>query len=304
MNRLLFLAMAALSMNIAYGQPGAANKPGSATSAPPSTGITIQGMLVDGPPQIRMHSLAMISQGSIKGSIDESYLPGFKACSADASPHIRSITARLLGEHFIKGKNEPNKEAVEILLQLARDKSEDVRYYAVYHGLTQIEDKSEELFIFLLEFASENRNQVLIDRIVESLQNQHDLVVKLLDAKLRDENDIAYFEIYEDFTGDKPPNMAKYLDMPSSLPRLFVIKGTGDDPDADKTELEKELRAVGIQYPDVKISAARKAHVLMVKTYITKEGLAVDKNFSEHPKFKITQNLWLTPELEAQIEAM
>jgi hypothetical protein len=92
--------------------------------------------------------------------------------------------------------------------------------------------------------------------------------------------------------------------MPSSRPHLFIFNGDGGDSAAFKAELEKELKAIGIKNPDLSVSGIGDSYVLMLTTYVTKDYLAVEKGFSNHRKFEITQEMWLTPELEIQIDAM
>ena len=279
--------------------------PTIATNAPaaPAT-ISVQEMLVTGPPQLKLHSLAMISQGNIPGEVDESFLPGFKVCSEDSALPVRSVTARLLGKYFVQGKESPNPEAVGLLIKLSEDDSSDVRYNAVYHGLTQVEDKSDETLNLLIDIAATHREQSLYDRIVESVKTDHERVAVILDQKLMDGSDIAIYEIYEDLTGQEPVNAENYLEMPSSRPRLFIFSGDGTDPEAYKAELVKTLKSEGIENPNVRVSGVGENYVLLLKTYMTKDYLTVEKTFSNHPKYSITQEMWLTPELEIQIEAM
>jgi HEAT repeat protein len=253
---------------------------------------------------MKFHSLAMMSQGSIPGTVDESYLPGLAVCADDSSPAIRSVTAQLLGRYFVQGKKTPNPEALELLIKLSGDESSDVRFNAVYYGLSQIQDKSDDTLNLLIDIATKQREQSLYDRIAESLSNDRERAAAILDRKLQDDDNIAIYEIYEDMTGQKPANADKYLAMPSSRPRLFIFTGEGSDPEVVKTELEKALKAEGIENPDVRVSDAGENYVLFLKVYITKDYLTVEKAFSDHPEFKITQEMWLTPEMEIQIEAM
>lgn len=275
------------------------------TNAPakPHT-ISVQEMLVSGPTQLKLYSLAMITQGKIKGTVDDSYLPGLKVCAEDPALPLRSVTAQILGQYFIQGKEKPNPEALALLIKLARDKSSYVRYNAVYYGLSQIKNKSDDIINLLIDIASKDRQENLIDRIAESLKPDHDQVVKILNQKLAKGNNIAIFEIYKTLTGEEPTNVDKYLKMPSSLPYLFVFKGEGTDSDAGKADLEKALKDAGIENPDVQISGQGQNYVLLVKTYITKDRLTINKAFANNPAFKITQSMWLTPEMEAQINAM
>jgi hypothetical protein len=279
--------------------------PPSDSDATKSTStISIQEMLVSGPTQLKLHSLAMISQNKISVDVDESFLPGFKACSKDPALPVRTVTALLVGKHFLQGQENPNPEALAIAIEMARDEVSDVRFNAVYYGLSQLPEKSDDILNLLIDIASSHPNPSLYDRIVESLQGDRVRTVPILDQKLDEGNNVSIFEIYEDLTGKKPSNADKYLEMPSSRPHLFIFKGDGEDPEEMKSSLEQALKNGGIDSAQVLLSGPEANHVLLVKTYIIKDYVAVKEMFTEHPDFKITQNMWLTPELEVQIEAM
>jgi hypothetical protein len=271
---------------------------------PTAPTITVQEMLVSGPPQLKLHSLAMMTQGNVKEEIDESFLPGLKACAEDKILPLRSVSARLLGEHFVKGKPSPNPQAVELLVKLAQDETADVRFNAVYYGLSQIQNKSEEVINLLIDIASKDRKQSLYDHIVTSLEPDRERVTQALDRKMADSANIAYYEIYKDLTGKKPANAEKYLEMPTSRPRLFIFASEEQDAEAFKSDLSKVLKEAGIDAPNLTVSGTGENYVLMLKTYIAKDHQTVEQLFQEHPRFKITQDMWLTPELEIQIDAM
>lgn len=283
----------AISTNI---PPAAANAP-----AGPKT-ISLQEMLVIGPSPLKLHALAMITQGKAPGGVDESFLPGFKVCSDDSAIPVRSVAARLLGQHFIEGKETPNPEALALLVKLAKDASSDVSYSAVYYGLSQIQNKSDKNIEQLIEVIAINRGQSLYERIVQSLENNKEQVARILDEKLETGDNIAIYEIYEDLTGKKPVGVEKYLDMPSSRPKMYVFNGEGGDAEACKADLQAELVSIGLQNPDVFIWGSGEDYALLLKTYITKNQMAVEKTFADHERFKITQQMWLTPELEIQFE--
>ncbi len=303
MNKPTVFAVACILASAALAQTNAL--PPAATNAPagPKT-ISLQEMLVIGPSGLKLHSLAMITQDKATDGVDESFLPGFKVCSEDSATPVRSVTARLLGQHFVEGKEAPNPEAVALLIKLAKDESADVRYSAVYHGLTQIQNKSPEIVELLIDVASTNREQGLYERIIQSLESNREQVVQTLDKKLAEGDNIALYEIYEDLAGKKPANADKYLDMPSSRPKMFIFKGGGNAAEAFKAELEAELNSIGLEVPEVVVSGVGENYVLLLKTYITKDRIAVEKAFADPGKFTVTQEMWLTPELEIQIEAM
>lgn len=275
------------------------------TNAPttPKT-ISIQEMLVIGHSGMKLHSLAMITQGKVKGGVDESFMPGFKVCAEDPATPVRSVAARIMGQNLVAGLDEPNPEAVELLMKLATDESSDVRFNAVYHGLSQLNTKSDEMVALLLDVAAANREHNLYDRIAESLKDSQAQAIEILDQKMKSDDSIATFEIYADMTGKQPPNSEKFLDMPSSRPKIFIFKGGTDDAEAYQAELASELKGLGIENPELFVSGVGSNHVLLLKTYVTKDRIAVEKAFSKPGKFTLTQEMWLTPELEIQIDAM
>ncbi len=279
------------------------NAPAINAPTEPKT-ISIQEMLVIGNSGMRLHSLAMITQGKVKEGIDESFLPGFKACSEDTATPVRSVAARIMGQNLLQGMEEPNPEAVALLVNLAQDESADVRFNAVYHGLAQLEEKSDEIVALLLDVAASNREHSLYEQIAQSLESHRKAAIRLLNEKLESGDSIAIYEIYEDMTGTSPPNNDLFLDMPSSRPKVFIFKSNDTDAEAFKAELTDALHAAGIASPDLHISGVGANYVLMLKTYLTKDRLAVEKTFADHGSFKITQDMWLTPELEIQIDAM
>jgi len=294
-----------ICLSLAIATMALAENPVPQTNAPaaPKT-ISIQEMLVIGNSGMRLHSLAMITQGKVKGDIDERFLPGFKACAEDPATPVRSVASRIMGQNLVAGVEEPNPEVVELLMKLAQDESTDVRYNAVYHGLSQVKDKSDEIIALLIDVAATNREQGLYERIIQSLENNREQVIRILDKKLTDENSVATYEIYEDMTGKIPVDADKYLEMPSSRPKMFIFKGGSDDAEVFKAKLESELNSLGLESPELLISGVGENYVLLLKTYLTKDRLAIENAFSDHDQFTVTQDMWLTPELEIQIEAM
>ncbi len=307
MNKRTAFAMIPLLIAIACSaQTQTASNAAPADATPPAApgSISVQQMLVTGPTQLKLHSLAMITQGNVKGAIDESYLPGLKVCAEDPALPLRSVTAQILGTHYVQGKDQPNPEAVALLMELAKDESSYVRYNAVYYGLSQLKSKSDDVIALLIDIATTDREQGLFDRIAESLKPDTDRVVKILNTKLAEGNDIATYEIFESLTGQKPENADKYLDMPSSLPRLFIFKVTGSDAEAYKSALAKALKEAGLENPNLLLSGEGANAVVSLRTYITRDRITVENGFADHPEFKISQTLWLTPEMDIQLQQM
>jgi len=282
--------------------PALQQTPGAAP--PAAKGITFQEILVSGPTQIKMHSLIMLSEGNTQEPIDESYLPGLKSCAENPSTPFRSLTARIIGEHLIEGKEEPHPEAVRILTQLAGDKVADVRFNAVYYGLSRIKNKSPEIVELLIDVVATHPGEVLQERIAESLEAYRDQVTDILDEKLKGENSIAYFEIYEELTGREPAQAEKYMDLPSTRPRMFVVQGQGTDKDAIKAALEEELKSIGIENFNIRVHIEGDTFAAMITTYMPRNHKTVRAHFAQHDDYRITQDMWLSPQLELQVKAI
>ena len=295
----LFTALIAFSVSALAETSTPTNVP-----SPGSGGVSVQEMLVIGHPMIKMHALSMISQGNIKGSVDESYLPGLKACSEENMPPLRSFAARLLGQHFIQGQEPPDKAALEILMTLSRDESSDVRFSAVFYGLTQVKHKSPELIDQLIDISAKEPNLALQDRITTSLTNDQSQVTRFLNEKLKGDHALIYYEIYEAFTGKQPPNADQFLDMPSSRPHLIIVTSSDQSAEAAEAALTEELKKAGVKNPSIEITGKGDHYVLMLTTYLVRDYQTAKEILSNHSTFSITQDIWLSPELETQIESM
>jgi hypothetical protein len=85
---------------------------------------------------------------------------------------------------------------------------------------------------------------------------------------------------------------------------IFIFKPKGENIDAEKKDLIARLKKTGLTEPDLFVSGMGKNHFFLLKTLLTKDRLAVEKNFSKNETFKLTQQLWLTPSLEIQFDKM
>jgi hypothetical protein len=297
----IILAAVTASTTLAEEKTG---MPAAAKPAAPSS-ISVQEMIETGPPQMRLHALAMITQNRVK-ELDDSYLKTFAICAEDKNLPIRSVAARIVGSHWIEAGKE-NPEAISLLLKFSHDEAEDVRFSAVYYGLANVQNKSDAVIKRLIEITDNQREPTLNAKIKEGLKGDKERVKAILNQQLNDPDEnraIRAFEIYEDLTGETPDETERFHDMPSSRPMLFIFSTNSDAPEKTKADLERELKKIGIANPDLSFSGPKK-QVLLLKTYLTGDRLLVSNTFhSEHPDFPLTQQLWLSPKLEAQMNAM
>lgn len=277
--------------------------PAAATQATTeSHPVSPKEMLVIGASPMKLHALSRIAPGNMKGVVDESYLPGFKICAEDPDDLVRRLTAKLLGQYFVAGRKIPNPEAVTLLVQLAKDKSSFVRDNAVYYGLSVMDEKSPEIIELLIDVASTERDALMNEYVNRSLKNYPDETVRILNEKLKTDEALLYFEVYEELSGKKPVATDRLLDMPSSRPVMFVFNG-GEKKNAKfRADLERELKALGLDNPEMYDSGADDSYAVMVKTYMTRDRVSVENAFANHAEFPPAQRWWLTPELDIQFE--
>lgn len=107
--------------------------------------ISVKEMLLTGPSEIKLHSLAMITQGKINDDLDESYIDAFIVCSKEKYIPIRITTAKILGKYYVKNKEVVNIEVINILKNLARDENLDVSNAAIHEGLVFVINKDNEI---------------------------------------------------------------------------------------------------------------------------------------------------------------
>lgn len=239
-----------------------------------------------------------------RSPVDDKYLDSLILCCADPTAPVRSMSTQLICDNFVPKSGMPSMEVLNILTQMAQDVSGQVRFSAVHYGLTQIEQLPDSIFELLVDIASKEKEGALFDFISDKLSNEMSRLVKTLDGKLTGETPVNYYEIYEDLTGFSPPKTERLLDMPSSSPMLFSFFVGQKNPQADKRRLEAELTQAGLSHLDLFITKSDSLYALLLKTRVTRERLLVDHQFASHPEFKYLQKMWLTPEQEAQVDAI
>lgn len=105
----------------------------------------IKRTLLEGSSKERWDVIVKIFRERITLIMDDSFIPAFAACARDENPDIRQNVAKLVGEDWIWHATEQSPAAIALLLEMTRDPDRQVRYDAVYHGLSTVRSKSDEL---------------------------------------------------------------------------------------------------------------------------------------------------------------
>lgn len=161
--------------------------------------------LMSGSSEERLNLLQTILGKRIALIMDDSFVEAFAKCAEDESPKVRVQTTIIAGARWVWEVTEKqHPEAIQLMLKLSQDDHHEVRYNAVYYGLSTVRQKSDEVIRRLLEMAFADREPNLFHRIEWALRNHRERVTELLDEYIDGENAAhaeAARELFEQFTG-------------------------------------------------------------------------------------------------------
>ena len=158
-----------------------------------------------------------------------------------------------------------------------------------------------EVLKTLITIATTDRRSPLLEAIQHTIADLPESK-QYLEKKLQSQAEIAYYELYRELMESEPIYDAAYLDVPSSRPRLFVFSTGNAESQTAALELQRQLKEIGIEHNLIQSNDPQTTSMLMLKTFITKEYIEVEKHFTNHDQFPITQALWVTPEIEVQLQ--
>ncbi|MDH5493645.1 MAG: hypothetical protein OEY14_16950 [Myxococcales bacterium] len=151
----------------------------------------------DGP--ARLELLRRIRSENLTRDMNDSYLADFAVAAGDADPKVRAELTRTVGRHWIwgAGLHRVSDPAVDLMLRLSRDPEPDVRYQAVYYGLSTYRGEREDVLDRKLEMLldpSEVRNH---GRLIWSLHRGDERLAARLETLMRGESRSAAQAAYQ-----------------------------------------------------------------------------------------------------------
>tara|TARA_B100002019_G_C21221804_1_gene575132 strand:- start:106 stop:486 length:381 start_codon:yes stop_codon:yes gene_type:complete len=117
---------------------------------------SVKDMLISGPSPIKLHALAMITQGKINDELDSSYLEAFEKCIEEESIPIKLTIAKILSKNYVADLPSVDPKTIEILLILSNDENVLVSQTAITEGLMKINSKTKEIKDRISEYNLKN----------------------------------------------------------------------------------------------------------------------------------------------------
>ncbi len=106
---------------------------------------SIKDVLLNGPAQMKLHALAMITQGKINDELDESYLDAFEKCIQEDSIPVKLTIAKILSKHYVDDSNNISQKTVALLITLSKDENNLIAETAITEGLMKLDKKNKKI---------------------------------------------------------------------------------------------------------------------------------------------------------------
>jgi len=188
---------------------------------------------------------------------DASLLPAMRVAATDGDIQTRAEVASTVGTRWVWDAKDQDANAIEPMLKLSSDSERQVRYNAVYYGLSNVRNAGEPVVRRLIEMTMTDHERDFYGRVVWGLkgplQASPDLVTRILAEGLgRVKSDLRHaasiYSLYRDVLEKEPPvewGLAKVKERyPDDAFALFISAQESfkpQDEDALWNEFTKSL---------------------------------------------------------------
>lgn len=178
--------------------------------------------LREGDSAARIAVLNRIRDEKLATAMDDSYLDDLAAAAKDPEPEVRARLASFVGGLWIwnAGLHRISDPAVDLVLRLSRDPHGEVRYQAIYYGLSTYRGERDDVLERLVELAfdpSESRNH---DRVGWALERCGERLATRLEVDLASEDTArarAAYELHLRVFDQRPAIIPEGIAGPSDL---------------------------------------------------------------------------------------
>lgn len=144
----------------------------------------IRERLMTGNSKVRMTTMRELrSSGPLMSLMNEEDVKYFAAMADDPDNGVRREAARMAGGHWIWSAENQNMEAIRLMLRFATDTDHEVRYNAVYHGLSTVREPNANVCNMLIDLAI--ADQQVTDRAIWGLKNKAASKRQILEERLK-----------------------------------------------------------------------------------------------------------------------
>ncbi|MDF1837896.1 MAG: hypothetical protein P1V35_08510 [Planctomycetota bacterium] len=128
-------------------------------------------VLRTGSSELRLQVLQAMSRAPAMQPLHQSYLPDFALAAKDPDPRVRTAVAQVVSRRWIwrHGIYKLNPGGIALLMQLSHDPHADVRYNAVYYGLSSYLGEDERVVERMLEMCLDPNQERSHSRLIWGL---------------------------------------------------------------------------------------------------------------------------------------
>lgn len=258
----------------------------------------IRGVLLDGDSVKRRQTLKLIQRERISLIMDESFISAFAAAARDRDAKVRDLATVTTGGQWIwSGRTRTNQapEAIQLMMHLSHDSDRQVRYNAMYYGLSTIRNRSDEVVDRMIQMLMEDGldNGNFRERITWGLRDERPTVQRVIEKWMDGADRIKALFAYGfflDFFGEKPPENAivKGLLQTPEEP-VCQILAFGSTAGWKPTSMEEYLDTLRAEIPANEVQHVLWTHSKGPPFAIveTQDAAAIKSALLKSPHFKI-----------------
>lgn len=170
----------------------------------------------------RRETLELFKAESLMLITPDDAIEVFAVCADDPDPKVRREVARLAGNHWVWTRIEEPASAVDLMMKLSADPDRQVRYDAVYYGLSTVDSAREDVPKRMVEMLIDGVNPDLRGRLMWGLRGKEadtsDALLEQIEVGTG-QRALEAYQLYEQLLGRPAPVR------PDGLPEVASLLG-------------------------------------------------------------------------------
>jgi beta-lactamase regulating signal transducer with metallopeptidase domain/nitrous oxidase accessory protein NosD len=277
----------------------------------------LQQQLLTGDSGSRLKVFDTIQRNGIGALMDDAFLDAMEACAKDPDREVRNQVARIAGGRWVWGSQEQSPRAIALMCVLAADEDREVRYNAVYFGLSVVRQKDRPIVEQLVEMALKDHEPNLYGRIVWGLRglkaDQQGLLRQVLADRpgrmsLSQHDKASLHFLYKAILEIAPPIDWGLQEAAGMYPEdLFIVTVSGKEgaPSMGVDDLWREVKAClpsGLAAERIPHPNPAKTNLCLVGVRGKEAADGIKKAIEGHSLLRLGQVELLPPEIQLYLE--